>query len=317
MARYGIGIDTSCYTTSVAVIDVKSKEIIDNYQKILKVKMGDRGLRQSDAFFQHVQNLGDYFENCDSRYLTDAAYIAVSTQPRNREDSYMPVFTAGLNFAKSLANLFGVPLCKTDHQSGHLVAAVYMESKLPDRFLGLHLSGGTTEILDCTRVENEQDYSVFNVEIVGGTLDISVGQLIDRVGVLLGFDFPCGKAMEASIVDENIKAKSSEFPKIQQQAFFNISGGENKAKSLMSEGHDTDMIIHGLFDYVGNQLVASLKFLLKDSDYEALVLSGGVAANDLIAKKIEAAVGLRVIRGEKRFCTDNALGVAMIPTMKR
>ena len=316
MSTYGIGIDTSCYTTSVAIIDTETMEIIDNYQALLRVKKGEKGLRQSDAFFQHVQHLGHYFEKCPKVYFEKAAYIAVSTQPRKREDSYMPVFTAGLNFAKSLANLFGVPLIETDHQSGHLAAAQYGLTEVPKRFLGLHLSGGTTEILSCTRV-TDAGTPYFNADIVGGSLDISAGQLIDRIGVMLEFDFPCGKGMEASLAENYTSVKmASQYPKIQRKPYFNISGGENKGKAFITNKVPREDIISGLFDYIGRQLVASIKEVLKESTYEAIVLSGGVAANDAITKVIEAKFDLPVIRGQKRFCTDNALGVAIIPLMK-
>lgn len=316
MASYGIGIDTSCYTTSVAIIDTETMEIVDNFQKLLRVKKGEKGLRQSDAFFQHVQHLGDYFETCCKTFFENATYIAVSSKPRNREDSYMPVFTAGLNFAKTLANLLEVPLVETDHQSGHLAAAIYGLERPPGRFLALHLSGGTTEILAC-KIAIEHDVPFFDAEIIGGSLDISAGQLIDRIGVLLDFQFPCGRRMEEAVHGKSLKKEiKSLFPKIQKRPYFNISGGENKGQSLIAEEYAQEDIIMGLFDYIARQLIASIKILMDKGAYEAIVLSGGVAANDAITQQISKAFNVPVIRGEKRFCTDNGLGVATIPMIK-
>lgn len=316
MANYGIGIDTSCYTTSVAIIDIETMEIVDNFQKILRVKKGEKGLRQSDAFFQHVQHLGDYFGKCSKTFFENVAYIAVSSKPRNREGSYMPVFTAGLNFAKTLANVLKVPLVETDHQSGHLAAAIYGLECPPSQFLGLHLSGGTTEILAC-KVIRKDDVSYFDAEIIGGSLDISVGQLIDRIGVLLDFQFPCGKAMEEAVCGISLKKElKTLFPKIQKHPYFNISGGENKGQTLIAEDYANEDIIIGLFDYIARQLIASIKTLMDNEAYEAIVLSGGVAANDALTNQISKAFEVPVIRGEKRFCTDNGLGVATIPMMK-
>lgn len=318
MMKYGIGIDTSCYTTSVAVINCETLQVVDNFQQLLKVKKGDKGLRQSEAFYQHVQHLGAYFERCKPIYLQQAAYIAVSTKPRNQEGSYMPVFTAGLNFAKTLANLFDVPLIETDHQSGHLAAALYGQRTYLTQFLGLHLSGGTTEILSCSYKEDENGIPYFESEIIGGTLDISAGQLIDRIGVGLGLQFPCGKEMES--LQGNIQADKlirNHFPKVQKKAFFNLSGGENKTFALVNDGLARQDIIAGLFDYIGRQLVAGIQSLDFLTLVDEIVLSGGVAANDQLAKLLRTSFSHKILRGEKRFCTDNALGVAYIPIMNK
>jgi N6-L-threonylcarbamoyladenine synthase len=318
MSKYGIGIDTSCYTTSVAIINCDTLEIVDNYQVLLKVKKGNKGLRQSEAFYQHVQHLGAYFEKCSNEYFKNAAYIAVSTKPRNQVGSYMPVFTAGLNFAKTLSNLFDVPLIETDHQSGHLAAALYGTKLVPHKFLGLHLSGGTTEILSCQYKVNDDGLAYFESQIVGGTQDISVGQLVDRIGVSLGLQFPCGKEME-TIQGETISSKNdkSSFPKIQKRAFFNLSGAENKVSHLIHENIASDQLIAGLFDYIGRQIVAGIEAVALEDDYDFLVLSGGVSANDKLTKHLADSFAGTLIRGQKRFCTDNALGVAYIPMMNK
>ncbi len=318
MSRYGIGIDTSCYTTSFAIIDLETLEVVENFQQLLKVKQGEKGLRQSDAFYQHVHHLGTYFENCSRTYFNQVAYVAVSTKPRNRKESYMPVFTAGLNFAKSIAALLDVPLIETDHQSGHLAAALYNQTTTnPKRFLGLHLSGGTTEILDCKLQASESNHCEFDCDIIGGSLDISAGQLIDRIGVALEFDFPCGKAMEQQLIDlSDVKINKGNFPKISKNPYFNLSGGENKGLKLIESGVATQVVIKGVFDYISRQLIAGINALESLDDYDALVLSGGVSANDYICNCIAASVKLPVIRGEKRFCTDNALGVAFVSIMK-
>lgn len=314
MSRYGIGIDTSCYTTSVAVIDIQTHCVVENYQQLLKVKKGDKGLRQSDAFYQHIQNLGAYFESCNRTYFQEASYIAVSEKPRNQESSYMPVFNAGLNFANSIANLLDIPVIKTDHQSGHLAAAfVGSKTLIPKSFLGLHLSGGTTEILKCT-VDKDGCNTVFNCDIAGASLDISVGQLIDRIGVAMGLSFPCGSALESYAKEASISKKIQQsFPRIQKKTHFNISGAENKCLALLETDFTKEEVAIGLLDYIGRQLVAAIRTIPNIDDFEAIVLSGGVAANDYITTLIEESFNCRIVRGEKKLCTDNAVGVAYLP----
>ena len=190
-----LGIDTSAYTTSVAVVD-HNGACLSDARRLLAVKSGERGLRQSEAFFQHVNQLPELL----AQALTDAGRptltgIAVSTAPRDVEGSYMPVFQAGVRLAESLSIALGIPLYRTTHQDGHLMAGCQSHPELLSRpFLAVHLSGGTTEILVCRFVGTG-----FEAELVGGSKDLSFGQLIDRVGVRLGLPFPAGKAMEALI----------------------------------------------------------------------------------------------------------------------
>lgn len=317
MSVFGIGIDTSNYTTSVTILDTESLQVVENYQQLLKVKQGDKGLRQSEAFYQHVQNLGEYFGSLSHDLLSSCQYISVSTRPRNVEGSYMPVFSAGFNFAKTLSSALGIPIIETDHQSGHLSAALYSHpNKRPKKFIGIHLSGGTTELLSCTGEKDHEGLYHFNCEVIGGTLDISAGQLIDRLGVALELGFPCGAEMERIAGDFKVNsALRNLYPRIQNRLAFNLSGAENKSIALYEQEMPREAVIAGTFDYIARQLVASIKEIASLDTYEGFVLFGGVAANTRITEAIENAFDIPLIRGEKRFCTDNALGVAFLPLL--
>ena len=202
-----LGIDTSCYTTSLSVVD-SNREIVINLQKVLKVKHGKQGLRQSEAFFQHVANLSLLYKQLVGEVnIRRIKTISVSSKPRNLEDSYMPVFLSGLYFARNLGNTLNVSVKEFSHQEGHIMASIFSSDfhlEENKTFYSLHLSGGTTELLECKYIGNR-----FQSDIIGGSLDISAGQLIDRVGVKMGLDFPCGKAL-----DELSKTLQKEFSRI-------------------------------------------------------------------------------------------------------
>ena len=173
-----IGIDTSNYTTSIAFFDGSDGE---NCSKLLPVKQGELGLRQSDAVFAHIKSLpelsGRLFSHIQAEKISA---VGVSTRPRAVEGSYMPCFMVGYSHAKLLAEALNVPLVEVSHQQGHVAAslwsACHMEL-LSQPHLAWHLSGGTTELL---LVEPEGK----NVSCtkIGGTSDISAGQLIGYVG---------------------------------------------------------------------------------------------------------------------------------------
>ena len=181
-----IGFDTSNYTTSIAYFDGTGGV---NESRLLPVKAGELGLRQSDAVFAHIKSLpelsGRLFSHMEP--LTIRA-VGVSTRPRAVEGSYMPCFMVGYSHAKLLSDSLGVPLIEVSHQQGHVAASLWSAGhmELMDQpHLAWHLSGGTTELL---LVEPEGK----NVRCtrIGGTTDISAGQLIDRTAQLLDLPFP-------------------------------------------------------------------------------------------------------------------------------
>ena len=178
-----LGIDTSNYTTSAAVFDGSGGY---NAGRLLEVRPGELGLRQSDALFQHIKHLPGRFAELQAEgWLTGLSAVGASTRPRAVEGSYMPCFLAGASQGQSLAHVLGVPFYAFSHQQGHLAAAAWSAGRMDllDRpFLAWHLSGGTTELL---RAEPEGDGVAVRAEILGGTTDISAGQLIDRPGLRL------------------------------------------------------------------------------------------------------------------------------------
>ena len=182
-----MGLDTSCYTTSLAL--AHEGRLILQKRRLLKVEKGERGLQQSAGVFQHVKNLPDLMEMlCEEARRVEIEAVCASDRPRPHEQSYMPVFLAGVGLARSLAAARGVPLYLTSHQQGHVRAAM-VDAGLPEGepFLAVHLSGGTTELL---KVEG------LNIDLLGGSRDLHAGQFVDRAGVRMGLGFPAGPELE-------------------------------------------------------------------------------------------------------------------------
>ena len=168
-----LGFDTSNYTTSIAAYDGGRGH---NCSRLLDVRPGELGLRQSDALFSHMKRLPalaaqlmDEIGACD-----DVVALGVSTRPRAVEGSYMPCFLAGESQARVLASVLNVPVYSFSHQQGHIAAACWGAERmdlLKTPHLAWHLSGGTTELL---LVEPE-----LRAVCIGGTTDLSAGQLIE------------------------------------------------------------------------------------------------------------------------------------------
>ena len=233
-SKHIIAIDTSNYTTSVALMTTDG-ELLANLTRPLKVKVGERGLRQSDAVFLHTVNIPDIMLELSRRFvdITPVA-VGVSDKPRNEEGSYMPCFLSGVAAASSISAALGVPLYRFSHQCGHIMAAIYSASAfdlLDGKFAAFHLSGGTSEFLSVTPTGFD-----FKTEILGGTADLNAGQVIDRIGVHMDFSFPAGQEIERSALENKNKIPRK---KISHSGFdFNLSGLENMAKDLYKNTAD-------------------------------------------------------------------------------
>ena len=297
-----IGIDTSNYTTSIAYFDGVGGE---NCSKLLPVKQGELGLRQSDAVFAHIKSLpelsGRLFSHVERGNITA---VGVSTCPRAVEGSYMPCFMVGYSHAKMLTDALGVPMVEVSHQQGHVAASLWSAGhmELMDQpHLAWHLSGGTTELLLVEPVGK-------NVKCtkIGGTTDISAGQLIDRTGQLLQLPFPSGKHLDAisgeAVMKDVFRVKCSDMQ-------FSLSGVQNKVQQFhQANGNAAETAAYAL------RCVAKAVYLATEQALKAypglrVVFSGGVASNSMLR---EVIAPLNPIFSQPQFSTDNAMGVAVL-----
>lgn len=291
-----IGFDTSNYTTSAAYFDGTAGE---SYGRLLEVKPGELGLRQSDALFQHVKWLPEIAEQAFQN-LSGIMAIGASTRPRAVEGSYMPCFLAGESQGRVLASALHVPFYAFSHQQGHLAAILHTSGRLDlmkGEFLAWHLSGGTTELL---HVSPDLD-----CEKIGGTSDISAGQLIDRTGKLLGIPFPAGKGIDALSHGVTVKPFSVKV----KNMTFSLSGMQNKTQQLLERGTPREEIS----SFVLMTCCEAVKKATKEAKniYGDLpvVFSGGVASNSMLRAAMEPLGG---IFGPPKYSTDNALGIAVL-----
>jgi len=297
-----IGFDTSNYTTSIAFFDGNNGV---NCSQLLPVKMGELGLRQSDAVFHHTKSLpelsGRLFSNISADSITA---VGVSTRPRAVEGSYMPCFMVGYSHAKLLSDSLQVPFVTCSHQQGHVAASLWSADRmdLMDMpHLAWHLSGGTTELLlvepigknvRCTRI--------------GGTTDISAGQLIDRTGQLLGLPFPAGKHLDGlcsnAVGNDLFKVKCT-------GGEFSLSGVQNKVQQYFAKDNDPIETAAYALRCVCHAVCKATENALKEYPGLPVVFSGGVASNSMLR---ERAQYLNPIFAKPEFSTDNAMGVAVL-----
>ncbi len=306
-----IGIDTSNYTTSLALCDGAGR-VLANLKAPLPVKEGERGLRQSDAVFAHVKNLPPLAQELSAviRSLGSARVrgIGYSATPRREEGSYMPCFLAGQVAASSMNVTADVPVCAFSHQEGHVMAALYSagvaDALCAREFVAFHVSGGTTDVL-YVRPDGER----FVIERIGTSLDLHAGQAVDRVGVAMGLRFPCGRELEtlASACEGRIPK-----PRICVKGLdCHLSGLENLALSLYEKTGDKALVAAYTLDFIGQTLCALTEQVRVRYPDIPIVFAGGVMSN----RRIQTTIGSRfegAYFSEPAFSADNAAGVALL-----
>ena len=298
-----LGIDTSNYTTSMAICDENG--VLLNERKLLEVKEGERGLRQSDAVFAHVNNISEIAERIGKHNIIA---IGCSSKPRDAVGSYMPCFKVGEGVAETMGKILGIPTYKFSHQTGHVTAAAYSAGRidlLNEKFNAFHVSGGTTEILYCNGTSGNVE-----IETIGGTLDLNAGQAIDRTGVLLGLKFPCGPKLEEMAK----KGKSNESPVVCVKGLeCNLSGVENKVKKFKELNVDDNTIALYVLKFVEKTLDKLTANLRMKYDLP-IIFAGGVMSNAMIKESLSKYPN--VFFADKEFSADNAAGIALLTRNK-
>lgn len=216
----------------------------------------------------------------------------------------MPCFMVGYSHGKLLSDALQVPLVEVSHQQGHVAAALWSAGHMElmdEPHLAWHLSGGTTELL---LVEPEGK----NVHCtrIGGTTDISAGQLIDRTGQLLGLPFPSGKHLDAL----SQGAENGGFFQVKcREMSFSLSGVQNKVQQFFEKSGDPAQTAAFALRCVIGAVTAATEQAVKTYPGMQVVFSGGVASNAMLRERMAP---MNPIFAPPEFSTDNAMGVAVL-----
>jgi N6-L-threonylcarbamoyladenine synthase len=304
-----LGIDTSCDDTSVAVVEdgiTILSNIISNQVEIHR-KYG--GVVPELASRKHVEMIwpvtDEAFKAAGVR-LEDISGVAVCHGP-----GLIGSLLVGCSFAKALCYSKGVPLVAVNHLEGHIFSSFFGEPRPSFPFIALIVSGGHTCLY---RVDGFGKYRE-----LGRTRDDAAGEAYDKVSKLLGLGYPGGPIIEKHAVDGNPKA--IEFPRayLPESFDFSFSGLKtavlNFVKEQRAKGKElrVDDIVASFQASVIDVLVRKTEWAIKKEGIKTVVLSGGVAANSELRKRMKEM-------GEEReaeifvpsvsLCTDNAAMIA-------
>ena len=328
MSGVVLAVDTSNYTTSAALCG-DGLRIIKTASRLLPVEKGHLGLRQSEAVFHHTRALPEILSTllCDNGLSIKA--VAVSKRPRDEEGSYMPCFLAGNSVAESIGAALHVPVYGFSHQAGHIAAALYGAGRLEllkQKFIAFHLSGGTTEGVLVTPDEQ----NVFCTKLISKTLDLNAGQAVDRVGALLGLDFPAGIELEKlaktaicedgkgqrDLSDSDLKKCLKGVKPCLKGNNCCLSGVVNRCEQLLKEGGKKEYAAYLCLEYIAKTLEKMTEAVLNETGDLPVVYSGGVMSNQIIKQKITSKYGERAVFSPPEFSRDNAAGTAILGGFK-
>jgi len=302
-----LGIDTSNYTTSAALYDSADGKMI-SVKKLLPVKEGEAGLRQSDAVFHHTKQLPEIFGKLFSRYdgTENITAVGVSFRPRNIDGSYMPCFLCGEGIADCIGAAMNIPVMKTSHQVGHILAALFSADKLSlinEPFIAFHVSGGTTDCLYCKPDTDE----LIRAEEISSSLDLKAGQLIDRAGLMLGLKFPCGAELErlSDNAAENMTARA-----VMKNGCCCLSGFENKVRKMLDEGVPRENAARYVLEAVFDSVYEMTLWAREKYGNIPVIYAGGVMSDRYICRRLGERLD-NVYFSAPEYSCDNATGTAL------
>lgn len=245
--------------------------------------------------------------------LDDVDAIAVAGGP-----GLVGSLTVGICAAKALASSLGKPLYGVNHVIGHLAVDKLADGPLPERFIGLVVSGGHSNILLVNDIATD-------VQELGGTLDDAAGEAFDKVGRLLDLPYPGGPHVDRLSQAGDVNA--IKFPR-------GLSGGKDKERhkydfsfsglktavaryvegvEARGEAVSAEDVCAGFSEAVNDSLTAKAVRAALDTGCQTIVVGGGFSANSrlraLLAERAEAS-GLEVRLPPLRFCTDNGAQIA-------
>lgn len=303
-----LGIESSCDETSVAIID--GNKILSNQIYTQKEHGNFGGVVPEIASREHIKKIGFLYKKALEKAnvkISDIDLIAVSDSP-----GLAGALLVGISFANGLHTANPqIAITGVNHLEGH-ICSVLLENEIKFPFLAIVLSGGHSSIYKVS------DFG--NYEVVGQTIDDAAGEAFDKVGKMLGFEYPAGRKIE-----ETAKLYSGndliDFPVAKigdgNNAHFSFSGLKTAVKNAIAKipaenlEAEKPRICKSFQNAVISAIIRKLKYAENSTHINKIALCGGVACNSAIREALKQSFGENnVFYPSNILCTDNAAMIA-------
>jgi len=306
--NYIMAIESSCDETACAIVK-NGREVIANVvASQIKTHAQFGGVIPEIAAREHLDSINIVIEEA-FRQAKENANIEpedITAFAGTVGPGLVGCLLVGLNAAKTLALVYDKPFIGVNHLNAHLCGN-YLDTDLKPPFTALLVSGGHTQIIDVKSYSEQH--------IIGETIDDAVGEAYDKVARLIGLPYPGGPKLDKMAQEGNPKA--FELPEAKVDEFdFSFSGLKTAVLRLVKSFDGKEIPVKDICasfqERVSSTLLKKVKKALLKSNYNQVVIAGGVAANSEIRKKMFALTdeGYKVYAPPMKFCTDNAAMVA-------
>jgi len=243
--------------------------------------------------------------------IEDVDAIAVTNEP-----GLIGSLSIGINFAKGLALQKNLPILPINHIEGHLFSGHLQNREIGFPFIGLVVSGGHTSLF---YVESFDKF-----EVIGSTIDDAAGEAFDKIGKMIGLDYPGGPLIDKLAKLGNPKRFDFPRPLINEKNFnFSFSGLKTSVRYFLQKEYQNNVPQEDISDICASAQAAICEVLIKKTvkaakyyNCKTIVVSGGVSANSQLRNDFENLNGFEVITPDIGFCIDNAAMIGFIAEKK-
>ena len=311
-----LGIESSCDETSAAVIS--NTKILSNIIASQDVHQKYGGVVPELASRAHLKNIIPVIDraiaeaNIEKKDLDAIAYT--------RGPGLLGSLLVGSSFGKSLSLSLNIPLIEVNHMQAHLLAHFIddnSENKTNFPFLGVNISGGHTQIVLC------KDY--FKMEIIGESLDDSIGEAYDKCGKMMGLNYPAGPKIDQFARKGNPTKFKFSIPKV-SGLDFSFSGLKTnfkrfiEYKSLNNKlfiNEERENLCSSLQETITKILIDKIIQASKNTGIKNIVFGGGVSANSRIRESANRELkNFKLFFPKIEYTTDNAAMIAVVGYLK-
>lgn len=301
-------IESSCDETAAAIVKDGRKVISNVVASQIKTHAAFGGVIPEVAAREHLNAINlvidETFEIAKRDFQikpTDIDAFASTVGP-----GLVGCLLVGLNAAKALSLVYNKPYIGVNHLQGH-VCANFLETDLTPPFICLLVSGGHTQVI---KVENYDKQ-----DVIASTIDDATGEVYDKVARLMGLEYPGGIKLDKLAQTGNPKAFLLPKARVGENEF-SFSGLKTAVLRLIQGFGENDIptndVCASFQENITSTLINKTRKLADKCGIKKIVLSGGVAANSELRKKLFAlqSEGYETFAPNMKFCTDNAAMVA-------
>jgi len=279
MAKLVLGIESTAHTFSASVVSSEGR-ILSNTKNVYQAREGG-GIHPFEAAQSHIRAAKGVLEGALRE--SGVGFDGLSAICYSMGPGLGPCLRVGAVVARSLASSLGVPLIPVNHAVGHIeLGCLLCGSEDP---VVLLVSGGHTMVIA---------HSGTRWRVLGETLDLTLGQLLDQFGRSAGLASPCGRAIEEAA------SRSFSYRKLPYSVKGNdvsFSGLLTSAKTMRESGTPFDDVCFSIQETAFSMVVEVTERALAFTSKREVIIVGGVAAN----RRLSGMMSRMVKRHSARF----------------